>query len=418
MYNFEQLGEKYRQELIDLTCDLVKIPTENIPPNGDEKEGQEFFKKYLSEKLGMEIDAFSPADLPDYQTNPEFLHRNHEGRQDVIGIWKGSGGGRSLTLTGHMDVVPKEPMPWVVCEPYQPIIKDGRIYGRGSCDMKGGLAANTIAVKMLKDAGFQPKGDIMIESVVDEEYAGANGTIAARLKGYNADFSIISEAVNLNVCPACVGGFLVKITIQGTAGMPFTGEEIVNPAYDLADLIHIIRAFGEKRDRECVKPALWDKSAQDSQIVITKVKAGEVQESGQLSTPINAWVEIVIQTYPGEKQEDLEVSFRDFVRSKFRDPDLLTIETEYHYCRPTSMDPNHEGVQLLAECTKEFTDQGIVNGSLLSCDMFAFHEIGKVPCVLFGPIGGNFHAPDEWVDIDSLMTVAKSIAKFIVQWCG
>lgn len=417
MIDFDKLGEKYRQELIDLTCDLVNIPTENIPPNGDEAKGQEFFKAYL-EKMGLSTDCFSPADLPEYETNPEFLPRNLKGRKNVVGIWKGTGGGRSFAMSGHMDVVPKEPMPWTVCDPYDATVKDGKIYGRGSCDMKGGLASYAIAVKMLQDAGFTPRGDVYIESVVDEEYAGANGTIAGRLKGYNPDFSVISEAVGENICPACVGGFLFELRVQGIAGMPYTGEEIINPAYDIADLIKIIGDFAEKRRQECVKPKLWNKSVQEIQIVITKVKAGEAYESGQLSTPIDAWMEISVQTYPGEKQEDVESSLREYVYSRFRDPDVLTITPEYHYCRPTSMDPEHEGVKLLAECAGSFTDRAIVNGSLLSCDMFAFHEIGKVPCVLFGPIGARLHAPDEWVDIDSLVTCAKSLAKFIVEWCG
>ena len=417
MIDFDNLGEKYRQELIDLTCRLVDIPTENIPPNGDEAEGQKCYMEYL-ESMGLSIDCFSPADLPEYGTNPEFLPRNLKGRENVVGIWKGTGGGRSFAMSGHMDVAPKEPMPWTVCDPYSATVKDGRIYGRGSCDMKGGLAASAIAVKMLKDAGFVPKGDVYVESVVDEEYAGANGTIASRLKGYNPDFSVITEAVGLNICPACVGGLLFELRIQGIAGMPYTGEEIINPAYDLADLIKIIGDFAEKRRLKCVKPALWDKSVQDIQIVITKVNAGEAYESGQLSTPIDAWMEISVQSYPGETQEEIEKSLRDYVYSRFRDPDILTITSEYHYCRPTAMDPDHEGVRLLAECAGSFIDDVVVNGALLSCDMFAFHEIGKVPCVIFGPIGGRLHAPDEWVDIDSLLACAKSMAKFIVEWCG
>ena len=417
MYDFDKLAEKYRQQLVDLTMDLCRIPTENIPPEGYEKEGQEYYRRYI-EEMGLETDSFSPADIPEYETNPEFLKRNHKGRENVVGIWKGTGNGKTFAVSGHMDVAPKEPMPWTVCSPYEPVVKDGKIYGRGTADMKGGLAAGVIAVKMLKEAGFVPKGDVFLESVVDEEYAGANGTIASRLRGYNPDFAVIPEAVGENICPACVGGLLFKLTIQGTAGMPYTGEEIINPAYDLADLIKIIGRLAEKRQKECVKPGLWDKSVQDPQIVITKVKAGEVQESGQLSIPVDAWIEISLQSYPGEKQEDLEKELRDYVCSEFRDPDILTIETEYHYCRPTMMDPEHEGVKLLAGCASGFSDRAVVNGALLSCDMFAFHEIGKVPCVIFGPVGERLHAPDEWVSIDSLMKVTKSIAKFIVEWCG
>ena len=417
MFDFNKLGEKYREALIELTCDLVNIPTENHPPHGDEQAGQEFYKKYL-ENMGLSVDAFSPEDLPEYETCPEFLKRDLKERQNVVGTWKGTGGGKSLLLSGHMDVAPKEPMAWTVCEPFNAVVKDGKVYGRGTADMKGGIASATIAVKMLKDAGFVPKGDVYLETVVDEEYAGANGTIASRLRGYNADFSIDLEPSGLNVCPACVGGLLFKLRIQGTAGMPYTGEEIINPVYDLADLIKIIGEFEKKRQIESKKPELWENSVQDPQIVVTKVKAGEVEDDGQLSVPIDAWMEISLQSYPGEKQEDLERELKDFVYSRFRDPEILTIESEYHYCRPTSMDKDHEAVKLLSECTTDFTDKGIICGALFSCDLFVWHEIGKTPAVIFGPCGERLHAPDEWVDIDSMMACAKSIAKFIVEWCG
>ena len=415
--DIEKIYEGYHGELIKLTCDLVNIPTENRPPYGDEKAGQEFFEKYIRE-MGLETDMFSPEDIPEYKTNPEFLPRELKDRKDVVGVWKGSGGGKSVILSGHMDVAPKEPMAWTVCEPFNDVVKDGKIYGRGSSDMKGGIACAAIAVKMLKESGFQPKGDIILETVVDEEYAGANGTIASRLKGYNGDFAIDLEPSGLNVCPACVGGLLFKLTIKGIAGMPYTGEEIINPVYDLAQLIGIIGEFEKKRQAEAKKPELWDNSVQDPQIVVTKVKAGEVEEDGQLSTPIDAWMEISLQSYPGEKQEDLEKELKDFVYARFRDPDILTIETEYHYCRPTSMDKNHEGVQMLANCAKDFTDKAVVCGALFSCDLFVFHEIGKTPGVVFGPVGGRLHAPDEWVDIDSMAACTKSLAAFIEKWCG
>ena len=208
-------------EMMDLLAALVRCPTENRPPHGFEAEGQAVLGAAY-DRLGLEVHRLCPASLAEYPDHPAFLPRDFEGRENLIGIWRGSGDGKSVLLTGHMDVAPKEPMPWTVTAPYVPLVKDGRMYGRGTADMKAGLVCAWEAVRRLKAQGFVPKGDVFLESVVDEEYAGANGTVAGRLAGYNTDFGIVLEATGLNICPACVGGLVITLRVQGIAGMPYT----------------------------------------------------------------------------------------------------------------------------------------------------------------------------------------------------
>jgi len=410
-------GTKTSAEVIQLLSQLVQCETENRPPYGHEAAGQAIILKAY-EEIGLETHKLCPADLPEYPNHPAFLPRSFDGRENAVGIWRGSGDGKSLLLTGHMDVAPKEPMPWTVTQPYVPLIQNGRMYGRGTADMKAGLACAWEAVRRLKEQGFVPKGDVILESVVDEEYAGANGTVAGRLGGYNADFGIILEASGLNICPACVGGLVILLSVQGIAGMPYTGEEIGNPAYDIAELIQLVRQFSEKRMAEAPKPSLWDGTVQGAQVVITKVKAGEVGEEGQLSTPINAWMEIVMQSYPGEEEEELLGSLRRFMDEHYHDPAGLSIVREYRYCRPAMTDARHPAVQMLSECGKQYTDLARICGAMFSCDMFALTEIGNIPSVIFGPVGARLHAPDEWVDLESMETCIKTLMDFIVKWCG
>lgn len=404
-------------QMIDLLEALVRCPTENRPPHGYEAEGQAVLAEAYKQ-LGLEIHRLCPADVDGYPGHAAFLPRDFAGRENLTGIWRGKGGGKSLLLTGHMDVAPKEPMPWVVTDPYVPLIKDGRMYGRGTADMKAGLVCAWEAVRRLKAQGFEPAGDIILESVVDEEYAGANGTVAGRLSGYNADFGIVLEATGLNICPACVGGLVLNLRVQGVAGMPYTGEEIGNPAYDIAELIQLVQKFSEKRMAEAPKPELWSGTVQGAQVVITKVKAGEVAPHGQLSTPIDAWMEIVMQSYPGEEEAQLIGELTDFMRAHYHDPDGLTITREYRYCRPAMTDPENPGVQLLARCARPLTERARVCGAMLSCDMFALTELGHIPSVIFGPIGERLHAPDEWVDLESVEICTRSLMEFIVKWCG
>lgn len=413
-----ELDEKYLRELVSLTRDLVNIPTENHPPDGDEAAGMAYMKAYF-EKLGFAVDEYSPEDLPEYPAHPLFLPRNFADRKNLNVVWKGTGGGKSLLLSGHMDVAPKEPMPWVVTQPFEALEKDGKLYGRGSADMKGGLACAAVAVKMLRENGFSPKGDIILEVVVDEEYAGANGTLAGRLRGYNADFAINMEPSGLDVCPACVGAIILKIEIKGMAGMPFTGEDISNPAYDMADLLQLVRAYGEKRERETPKPAIWQDTLQGVQLVTMKVKGGEAFEHGQLSLPLDAWCEVVIQYYPGENEDDIVADFSHYLKRHFHSPDKVRIEKAYRYCLAATNDPEHPGVRALSSCVKRHApDEGHIRAAMFSCDMGMFVYAGKMPTVEFGPKGGRLHAPDEWVSIDSLRVCSQSLMDFIVEWCG
>jgi len=420
--NINELMKNNRERLINLVCELVKIPTENRPPDGGEKEGQKYFKK-LCQELNLKIDEFRPDEVDNFDREDIYLKgRNYNQRRNVVATWSGESDGKSLILSGHMDVVPKEPMPWNVCKPFDPVIKDNKIYGRGTADMKGGLAAAFMAVRLLKESGWKPDGDIIIESVVDEEYAGGNGTIASRFKGYNGDFAINLESSGLKICPGAVGGLVYKVKLQGIAGMPYTGEEIYNPVYGLAKIIKAVKNYGQYRQENIKAPELWKESVQKIQCIITKVKAGEVQEHGQLSIPIDSWLEVVIQTYPGEKEDIVTEDFKKYLNKELEvhlkdvQADLI-VEQEYHYIEPVESDKNFAGVKVLKECADSVLERpAVICGAPFSCDLFAFKKYGKTNAVIFGPVGGNLHAPDEWVDIDSLTRLTKILMQFIVRW--
>ena len=404
-------------EMLRLLETLVRCPTINHPPRGDEAAGQAALRAAY-EAMGLEVTSLCPQDLPEYPGHPAFLPREFENRENLVGVWRGTGGGKSVLLTGHMDVVPIEPLPWTATQPFEPRVVEGRMYGRGTADMKAGLACAAEAVRRLKQQGFCPRGDVILESVVDEEYAGANGTVAGRLAGINADFGVVLEASGLNVCPACVGGLVIELRVQGVAGMPYTGEEIANPAYDVAELVLLIKRFGQERIERTPRPKLWENTPQAAQVVVTKLKAGECTEHGQLSAPIDAWVEIVMQSYPGEEEAELLAQLKRFLQENYRGAEQLRIRRKYRYCRPAATDPQDPGVQALSRCAGAYTDRARVCGAMFSCDMFALTELGGMPSAIFGPVGGRLHAPDEWVDLYSMEVCVRALMDFIVEWCG
>src|SRR6476620_5378274 len=150
---------------------LVEIDTQNLAPYGNEQPGQVAVADQLR-SLGCAVDVYQVADVPGLLEHPRYWsERPCTGRPNVIGIRRGTGGGRSLLFSGHIDTVPVGADPWSK-PPWGGTIEDGKLWGLGAYDMKGGLAASLLVVKALNDLGIQTAGDLLVESVVDEEFGG------------------------------------------------------------------------------------------------------------------------------------------------------------------------------------------------------------------------------------------------------
>ncbi len=121
----DDLVNQHSGQITRMIRGLVDIPTENNPPYGFEAKGQDYVEKVF-ENMALDIDTFAPDEIEGFEQNDAFLQgQNYEnGRKNVVGTWQGTGRGKSLVLCGHMDVAPKEPMPWAVCEPYESVVID------------------------------------------------------------------------------------------------------------------------------------------------------------------------------------------------------------------------------------------------------------------------------------------------------
>jgi acetylornithine deacetylase len=211
-------------ELVQLVSDTVQIPSINPTYPGEsyeeilggETKVAEFLKPVL-EGLGLETDMWEAE----------------KGRANLVGVLKGAGDGKSLILNGHTDVVPPgREEDWTSAEPWSGKVSDGKIWGRGSCDMKGGNAAAVIALKALLNTGHRPKGDIIMEYVVGEEMMNTPaGTGAAIKRGYKADAAIVVEPsgppYRLAIIPASPGVFYMRVTVKGKAVHASLRDELV-----------------------------------------------------------------------------------------------------------------------------------------------------------------------------------------------
>lgn len=410
--------ETHRLEIIRLLSELVRIPTENRPPVGNEKPGQDWLASECRES-GFTVDLYELDDVPGFTESPYCWKRNFRDRPNLIARWKGTGGGKSLLFSGHMDIVPPYPLPWNLHEPYETALQANRLYGRGSADMKAGLIAALFAMRLMKESGFQPKGDILLESVVDEEYAGANGTLAGRIRGDNADFAIVPEPTAMTICPACFGAKLARITVTGESGMPYHGHKIANPVYSISRIILALEKFESFWNKHSGTHPLFDEPLN---VIVYKLLAGEPSPDGQMTVPPDCWLSVIVQTLPMVMQDEFDAVLNEFLaRELSGDPELQRnppmIESEFRYMEPAEIPTDHPGVQSLVGVARELGVELTVRGAPFSCDLFLFHRFG-VPAVLLGPRSGNCHGKDEWVNVDDILNLVRVYAEMIRRWCG
>ena len=184
--------EEYQEDLISFIQTLVKCPS----LANDEGPVQEIIKDKL-DTLGLDTEKII-VKFDKLKDHPAFCDDGFspDSRFNIVGQWHNDGGGRSLILNGHVDVVPTGPENLWNKSPWSGYLKNGRIYGRGSCDMKAGLSAGIFAVQVLQSIGFKPNGNIMIQSVIGEESGGC-GTLTNIVEGYSGDAAVILEPLSL-----------------------------------------------------------------------------------------------------------------------------------------------------------------------------------------------------------------------------
>jgi acetylornithine deacetylase len=419
-----QLTHSLEDRLAATIADLVRIPSENLPPRGNEYECQCYIRDRFAQ-LGLEAETYDLDGVPGLACHAAYRDgRNYTRRPNVASAWRGVGGGKSLLLSGHADTVPRGSEPWKH-DPFAASREVNRIYGLGSSDMKGGIAGMLLAVEVLKEAGVRLLGDLLLETVVDEEFGGVNGTLAARLRGHNAEAAVICEPTQNAICPAQMGGRTAHITIRGGGeGILYEGGARAHPADQLHHVLGRIAEFARQRRRSAPVHALYRASKDPVPVWVTKISSGGWGTHEPITIPPACRLEVYWQAMPGEEKQDIDREFhRWWDETIHARPDLFPVTPEVgfpiEWLPGSAIDECHELVAGLSKVYEDTTGmRALVQGIGGPCDMFVFHRHFKIPAVLFGPGGGNTHAPDEWVDFPSAVAAVETLARFICRWCG
>ena len=221
----EEIGSR-RDDLVELASALIRFDTEARQPD-DPARDETALQEYLADRLGSlgaEIDLWEPTreDVEGSRLVPPG-GLGFEGRPQLAARFRGAGGGRSLLLNGHIDVVSSVPREAWTSDPNEPEVREGKLYGRGSCDMKGGIAAMTFAAEVLAELGVRLAGELVVCTVTDEESTGAGG-LAAVAHGVRADAGIVTEPSSFDVWTSCRGSLIPTITINGRPGHAGVGQ--------------------------------------------------------------------------------------------------------------------------------------------------------------------------------------------------
>jgi acetylornithine deacetylase len=422
----EKLSARVRagaDRLVETISDLVRIPSVNTPPVGTELECQRYVHRRLS-GLDLKTEMYELTEAPGFAEHPVYRPgREYQGRPNVSALWKGSGGGKSLLLSGHIDTVPKGSAEWKR-DPFQPTVEGNRLFGLGSNDMKGGIASYLYAVEILREAGVRLRGDLMLETIVDEEFGGVNGTLAARLRGYNADAAIICEPSQTMICPAQTGGRTAHITLRANpSGVLYEGEAPPRVTDQLHHFLGKVGEFAERRRRVAPIHVLYSDTNDPVPAWVTKINCGGWGMKEPITLPTTCQIEFYWQAMPEERKEEIEAQFFNWLDEMVAEqPDLFPYKPQVSFpirwLPGSALEGEPPLVTQLSGAFQSITGEAPkIQGIGGPCDMYVFHQHFNTPAVLFGPRGGNTHAPDEWVEIDSALLTAETLARFICRWC-
>lgn len=398
-------------DLIGLTCDLIRFPTIN-PPGEAYQPCAEYIGKRLS-KRGFDVEYVRATGVPgDSDAYP---------RVNVIARREGSGPGPCVHFNGHLDVV-EVGSGWTVA-PFDGVQKDGRIYGRGACDMKGGLAAAIIAVEALIDEDPDYPGAIEISATADEESGGFGGVAYLAEHGWfsapRVDHVIIPEPLNVDrVCIGHRGVWWAEIETRGRmahGSMPFLGDSAIR------HMAAVLERFEQDlypmlATRLSDMPVVPD-GARQSTLNINSVHGGQGEGHDGLPAPCVAdSCRMIIdrrflieESLAGVKAEVTGI-LEDLAQSR---PDFQFAIREMFAVEPSISDKNGPVAATTAAAIKEvLAVEAAFVCSPGTYDQKHIDRIGKLKdCIAYGPgLLDLAHQPDEWVGIDDMTAAAKVMA--------
>jgi len=412
-----------RNDTIALLQELVRTNTVAVPPEGNETRGQKVLRRFLR-SAGLDVEMYDTGFLKRSRHRLVRRNRNYSGRCNLIARVPGTGRGKSLLLTGHMDTVPGGNGGWRG-DPFSGRIAGGRLYGRGSFDMKGGLAAHFAVAVALKKAKVKLGGDLLCESVIDEEWAGGGGTLAGRLRGDNADACIITEGTQLQVLRATRGGHFFDIIAEG--GDPsqyFSSGEVVSPATAMGRLLGWIDRWAKRR-RKVPRGSAYKHFDDPAPVQVLALEANRMEPGIPWAVPLKAGARVYFQFLPHEDVPEVIAAIRESLdRFCKKDPFFSAYPPRWEDMTSPpllghELPETHEWTRCVVDSAWNVLGSAVRPASApYPCDAFICQREFGIPSLLFGPAGAGAHNINEYVTTRSVLQTAEVLLTAALNWCG
>ena len=405
------MGEIDRDRLIDDLETLVEIRS----ITGYEENVADWAAGALLE-LGLRVEVVRP-DLPGLRRDPAWPGEEMPRQTLPIVVGRAGGaGGRRLILSGHLDVVPPgDPQTWSV-DPWAGEIRDDRLYGRGACDMKGGVAAILAAVRSLAASGELHRlgGELMVVFVPSEE-DGGQGTLGAIRSGATADMAIITEPSNLDVVVAHAGAITFRLTVPGRAAHASQRREGVS-ALDKLFLLTRGLDDDERRRNDTETDPLMTALGLPYPTIIGIVEGGEWASTVVDRVVAYGRYGVRLGQSPADAETELRAAIADACQAdEFLREHPATVEItggRFGSARVASDHPLPAGLAAVAE--RVMGRRPELLGEPYGADMQMFVNVGSTPCVIFGPGDVRVaHSADEYVPLDEVETCARVLVEWV-----
>ncbi|MCR9135141.1 MAG: ArgE/DapE family deacylase [Alphaproteobacteria bacterium] len=383
---------------------------------GNERPCQEWLCTQFSER-GWQVDAFTIEEVGIQGTDGAGAVEDADytdALQVVADV--GPGSGRSLILQGHVDVVPPGAPELWQHPPFEPRVADGFMHGRGTADMKVGIAEIVFALDALKALGYRPAGQVYVETVTEEECTG-NGALATLKRGYIADACLIPEALGHRLLRAELGSVWFRVRILGRPGHVLAADQAANAIMASRDYVDDLLDLTAQINKEA-KTHEWFGHIEDP----VKFNLGKVRGGDWLGS-VPSWCEIEcrLSVLPGHANSDIRRRIADRISATaarlghtHTDITWIGFQAEGHVFAPGT-----EAETVLGQCHKMVIGTDLESFSMTATsDTRNYDLYYGIPTLCYGGIGEGLHAPDERADLDSMKRTTAIVALFIARWCG
>ena len=401
--------ETHKEDAVRLLCDLIRIPS----VRGNEGEAMRLLHARMAGVVDdRELVPVAETIQEDADYSFKLPDLSYADRPNLRVARKGSGGGRSLIVNTHLDVVPASSDQ---DRPFEGRVEDGIVFGRGACDCKGQAAMFYLALAALRDTEIQLKGDLIGHLVIEEE-CGGNGTLAFVRGDDRADAALVLEPSEMKILPSIRGAVWFTVNVYGRAGHSGQAGRTVSALKEAMRAIEILEGYHGRLLAESKGHPLYDAYENPMPITFGTLEAGD----WPAMAPRKATFKGVLGFLPNRNKEEVMREMEGALKAEGGDwlPDHFDMDFMYrHDCNEVPTD--NPIVTTLQRACLESGQAAEVAAMPASCDAWFYSNLIGVPAVVIGAgTLGVAHSSREQIAVRDLAAGAEVLARAIVDWCG